>query len=55
MAVAFPINGTDLSAKERVARRIRARVLAALGEPWLTRFAPEEVVPMLEDAGWGSQ
>lgn len=52
MAVAFPTRPRDASLKERFALRVRATVVSLAGEPWLVRFAPEEVDRMLETARW---
>ncbi|HEX6477178.1 MAG TPA: hypothetical protein VF005_07860, partial [Acidimicrobiales bacterium] len=52
LAVAFPITRPDAPAPARVRRRLRGLVVAALGEPWLTRFTPDEPEQLLTASGW---
>lgn len=52
LAVAFPTTRPDAPAPERLRRRLRGLVVAAFGEPWLTRFRPDEPQPLLSRAGW---
>jgi hypothetical protein len=52
MAVAFPTVSHDAPAQERLRRRFRGLLVAALGEPWLTRFGPHEPEQLLAQAGW---
>jgi methyltransferase (TIGR00027 family) len=52
LAVAFPTTRPDAPAPERLRRRLRGLVVAALGEPWLTRFGPDEPEQLLTRARW---
>jgi methyltransferase (TIGR00027 family) len=52
LAVAFPTSRPDAPTPERLRRRVRGLVVAALGEPWLTRFGPDEPEQLLAGAGW---
>jgi methyltransferase (TIGR00027 family) len=52
LAVAFPTKRPDAPAPERLRRRVRGMVVAALGEPWLTRFDPDEPEQLLTRAQW---
>jgi methyltransferase (TIGR00027 family) len=52
LAVAFPTKRPDAPTPERLRRRVRGLVVAALGEPWLTRFDPDEPEQLLTRAQW---
>jgi methyltransferase (TIGR00027 family) len=52
LAVAFPTKRPDAPTKERLRRRVRSLVVAAIGEPWLTRFEPDEPEQLLRRAQW---
>ncbi|HWC37929.1 MAG TPA: SAM-dependent methyltransferase [Acidimicrobiales bacterium] len=52
LAVAFPTRRPDAPAPERLQRRVRGLVVAALGEPWLSRFEPDEPEQLLRSARW---
>lgn len=52
LAVAFPTNRPDAPSAERLRRRVRGLIVAALGEPWLTRFGPDEPEQLLTRLGW---
>jgi methyltransferase (TIGR00027 family) len=52
LAVAFPTSRPEASAPERLRRRVRGLIVAALGEPWVTRFRPDEPEQLLNRAGW---
>ena len=53
LAVAFPTALPEAApARERLRRRLRGLLVAALGEPWLTRFNPDEPEQLLTRAGW---
>jgi methyltransferase (TIGR00027 family) len=52
LAVAFPTTRPDAPAPERLRRRLRGLIVAALGEPWLTRFTPDEPDQLLTRSGW---
>jgi hypothetical protein len=50
--VAFPTTRPDAAGPERLRRRVRGLIVAALGEPWLTRFTPDEPEQLLARSGW---
>lgn len=52
LAVAFPILPEDLSAAEVLRRRLRGLVVSFVGEPWMTRFGPDEPDRLLMQTGW---
>jgi methyltransferase (TIGR00027 family) len=52
LAVAFPTTRPDAPAPERLRRRVRGVIVAAMGEPWLTRFGPDEPDQLLARSGW---
>jgi methyltransferase (TIGR00027 family) len=52
LAVAFPTTRPDAPAPERLRRRLRGLIVAALGEPWLARFGPDEPEQLLIRARW---
>jgi len=52
LAVAFPIEPDGATASERRRHRARGLVVAAIGEPWVTRFGPDEPQRVLAAAGW---
>jgi methyltransferase (TIGR00027 family) len=52
LAVAFPTTRPDAAGPERLRRRVRGLIVAALGEPWLTRFTPDEPEQLLARSGW---
>jgi methyltransferase (TIGR00027 family) len=54
LAVAFPTRRPDAPRSERLRRRVRGLVVAALGEPWLTRFDTDEPERLLTGAGWAT-
>ncbi len=52
LAVAFPTTRPDAPTPERLRRRVRGMLVAALGEPWLTRFDPDEPEELLARSHW---
>jgi len=53
LAAAFPLTAApETSIAARTRHRVRALAVAAMGEPWLTRFHSDEVDAVLEAAGW---
>ena len=52
LAAAFPIAPKDRARPKRLRHRLRRLVVSALGEPWLTRFSPEEIDEVLAKTGW---
>jgi methyltransferase (TIGR00027 family) len=52
LAVAFPIAQRDQSGVRRLRHRARRLLVSALGEPWLTRFSPEEIDEVFASTGW---
>ena len=52
LAAAFPIAAMDRARVKRLRHRLRRLVVSALGEPWLTRFSPEEIDDVFAKTGW---
>ena len=52
LAVAFPIESPDGKAVKGLRHRVRGMLVAALGEPRLTRFSLEDVDDVFCQTGW---
>lgn len=52
LAVAFPLNAPQGSLRNRFRHRVRAWMVSAVGEPWVTRFSGDDVDRLFAVAGW---
>jgi methyltransferase (TIGR00027 family) len=52
LAAAFPTVRAASSRRDQLRHRVRGLVLAAVGEPRVSRFDPDEVTALFADTGW---
>jgi methyltransferase (TIGR00027 family) len=52
LAATFPIFPRDRRLSRTIRLRVRSKVVALAGEPWLARFEPDEPDAILRETGW---